>query len=165
MWGAWPSRTSKDVLKSSHTDIPVDKRSLKAILGDDAAPYEWLNTTLTSVMQEHVIYPKFDARPAGFSEKWLTFILRGQLGLSFRRNERLPGDSVAGCDRSSDHPNANHVLDGLDRLHDVITGCGLDINDVEGQFAPALVDHVDDVDLFLRQHRQHVAEHARDVVV
>lgn len=68
------------VKADSHTDVPVDKRSLKAILADDAAPYEWLNTTLTSVMPAHVIYPKVDARPAGFSEKWLTFILRGQLG-------------------------------------------------------------------------------------
>ena len=68
------------VKADSHLEIPVDKRSLKAILADDAAPYEWLNTTLTSVMPAHVIYPKVDARPAGFSEKWLTFILRGQLG-------------------------------------------------------------------------------------
>ena len=64
----------------SHTDIPVDTRSLKAILADDAAPYEWLNTTLSSVMPAHVIYPKVDARPAGFSSQWLNFILRGQLG-------------------------------------------------------------------------------------
>jgi beta-N-acetylhexosaminidase len=63
----------------SHADIPVDNRSLNAILGDDAAPYEWLNTALTSVMQEQVIYPKVDARPAGFSEKWLIHILCGQL--------------------------------------------------------------------------------------
>lgn len=68
------------VKADSHTDIPMDKRSLKAILADDAAPYEWLNTTLSSVMPAHVIYPKVDARPAGFSEQWLTFILRGQLG-------------------------------------------------------------------------------------
>ena len=68
------------VKADSHTDIPVDKRSLKAILADDAAPYEWLNTTLASVMPAHVVYPKVDARPAGFSEKWLTYILRGQLG-------------------------------------------------------------------------------------
>ncbi len=68
------------VKADSHTDIPVDRRSLKAILADDAAPYDWLNTTLTSVMPAHVIYPKVDARPAGFSEKWLNFILRGQLG-------------------------------------------------------------------------------------
>ena len=68
------------VKADSHTDIPIDTRSLKALLSDDAAPYEWLNTTLTSVMPAHVIYPKVDARPAGFSEKWLTYILRGQLG-------------------------------------------------------------------------------------
>jgi beta-N-acetylhexosaminidase len=68
------------VKADSHHDIPVDKRSLKAILMDDAAPYEWLNTTLTSVMPAHVIYPKVDSRPAGFSEQWLTYILRGQLG-------------------------------------------------------------------------------------
>ncbi len=68
------------VKADSHHEIPVDKRSLKAILSDDAAPYEWLNTTLTSVMPAHVIYPKVDSRPAGFSEQWLTYILRGQLG-------------------------------------------------------------------------------------
>ena len=68
------------VKADSHLEIPVDKRSLKAILADDAAPYDWLNTTLTSVMPAHVIYPKVDSRPAGFSEQWLTYILRGQLG-------------------------------------------------------------------------------------
>ena len=68
------------VKADSHTDIPVDKRSLKAILADDAAPYRWLNTTMNSVMPAHVIYPKVDARPAGFSSKWLNDILRGQMG-------------------------------------------------------------------------------------
>jgi beta-N-acetylhexosaminidase len=68
------------VKADSHTDIPVDRRSLKAILSDDAAPYEWLNTTLSSVMPAHVIYPRVDARPAGFSAKWLGDILRGRLG-------------------------------------------------------------------------------------
>lgn len=67
------------VAADSHTDIPVDKRSLKAILKDDAAPYDWLSTTLTSVMPAHIIYPKVDARPAGFSSKWLEIILRGTL--------------------------------------------------------------------------------------
>ena len=68
------------VAADSHTDIPVDRRSLKAILQDDAAPYAWLRSTLTSVMPAHVIYPKVDARPAGFSRKWLQDILRGRLG-------------------------------------------------------------------------------------
>jgi beta-N-acetylhexosaminidase len=68
------------VKADSHTDIPVDRRSLKAILADDAAPYQWLNTTLSSVMPAHVIYPKVDARPAGFSSRWLNEVLRRQLG-------------------------------------------------------------------------------------
>ncbi|MBK7546534.1 MAG: beta-N-acetylhexosaminidase [Rhodoferax sp.] len=68
------------VKADSHIDIPVDKRSLKAILADDAAPYGWLSTTLASVMPAHVIYPKVDCRPAGFSPKWLGDILRSQLG-------------------------------------------------------------------------------------
>ncbi len=68
------------VKADSHTDIPVDRRSLKAILADDAAPYGWLSTTLTSVMPAHVVYPKVDARPAGFSSRWLNDILRRQLG-------------------------------------------------------------------------------------
>jgi len=70
------------VRADSHTDIPVDKRSLKAILTDDAAPYRWLGTALGSVMPAHVVYPKVDSRPAGFSAKWLGDILRGQLGFT-----------------------------------------------------------------------------------
>jgi beta-N-acetylhexosaminidase len=70
------------VKADSHTDIPVDRRSLKAIEADDAAPYGWLNTTLSSIMPAHVIYPKVDARPAGFSARWLSEILRGRLGFS-----------------------------------------------------------------------------------
>ena len=68
------------VKADSHTDVPVDNRSLKAILADDAAPYRWLNTVMGSVMPAHVIYPKVDARPAGFSAKWLNDVLRGELG-------------------------------------------------------------------------------------
>ena len=66
----------------SHTDAPRDARSLKAILQDDAAPYGWLGSTLTAVMPAHVIYPKVDSRPAGFSARWLQAILRGRLGFS-----------------------------------------------------------------------------------
>jgi beta-N-acetylhexosaminidase len=67
------------VRADSHLEIPVDDRSLKAILQDDALPYEWLGTTLTSVMPAHVIYRKVDRLPAGFSPKWLNDILREQL--------------------------------------------------------------------------------------
>ncbi len=68
------------VKADSHVTIPVDRRSLKAILADDAQPYDWLSNTLTAVMPAHVIYPKVDARPAGFSGKWLGEILRKRIG-------------------------------------------------------------------------------------
>ena len=70
------------VQADSHVAVPVDKRSLKAILADDARPYEWLSSSLTAVMPAHVIYPKVDPRPAGFSPRWLKDILRGQLGFA-----------------------------------------------------------------------------------
>ena len=64
----------------SHLDIPVDERPLHTVLTDDAMPYQWLSSSLTSVMPAHVIYSQVDARPAGFSARWLQDILRGQLG-------------------------------------------------------------------------------------
>ena len=68
------------VAADSHTDTPRDTRALKTILADDAAPYGWLGMALTAVMPAHVIYPRVDSRPAGFSARWLQAILRGRLG-------------------------------------------------------------------------------------
>ncbi len=68
------------VKADSHVAIPIDRRGLKAILADDARPFDWLGGALTAVMPAHVIYPKVDARPAGFSAKWLQDILRNRLG-------------------------------------------------------------------------------------
>ena len=70
------------VKADSHVDVPIDKRSLRAILTADAKPYEWLSTSLASVMPAHVVYPKVDAQPAGFSARWLKDILRQQLGFT-----------------------------------------------------------------------------------
>jgi beta-N-acetylhexosaminidase len=87
------------VAADSHVDIPVDRRSLKAILADDAKPYEWLSTSLASVMPAHVIYPKVDALPAGFSSRWLQDILRAQLGFTgaiFSDDLSMQGASVMG---------------------------------------------------------------------
>lgn len=83
----------------SHVAIPVDERSLKAILEDDAKPYEYLGLGLASVMPAHVIYPKVDKNPAGFSKVWLQKILRNQLkftGVIFSDDLSMEGASVAG---------------------------------------------------------------------
>lgn len=91
----------------SHTEVPVDTRSLKAILADDAAPYDWLGGALSSVMPAHVIYPKVDKRPAGFSARWLQEILRERLrfggaifsdDLSMEGARRLDGELVSYTD-------------------------------------------------------------------
>ncbi|MBD3893251.1 beta-N-acetylhexosaminidase [Hydrogenophaga sp.] len=70
------------VQADSHLDVPVDPRSLEAILAQDAAPYGWLSNSLDSVMPAHVIYPQVDARAAGFSSRWLNDILRHRLGFT-----------------------------------------------------------------------------------
>jgi beta-N-acetylhexosaminidase len=70
------------VKADSHVAVPVDRRSLKAILADDARPYEWLSSSLTAVMPAHVVYPKVDSRPAGFSPRWLQEVLRTRLGFT-----------------------------------------------------------------------------------
>jgi len=95
------------VKADSHVAIPVDRRSLKAILADDARPYDWLVGSLAAVMPAHVIYPKVDARPAGFSAKWLQEILRGKLGfdgavfsddLSMEAARQIDGESLSYTD-------------------------------------------------------------------
>ncbi|EGF30794.1 Beta N-acetyl-glucosaminidase, partial [Oxalobacteraceae bacterium IMCC9480] len=59
------------VKADSHVAIPVDERAVEAVVTDDAMPYRWLGLSLSGVMPAHVIYPQFDAAPAGFSKKWL----------------------------------------------------------------------------------------------
>ncbi|RZI40199.1 beta-N-acetylhexosaminidase [Herbaspirillum sp. HC18] len=86
------------VKADSHVDIPVDERSLKEILAEDAAPYGWMGLGLAGVMPAHVIYPKVDKNPAGFSKKWLTILRRdfGFQGVIFSDDLSMEGASVAG---------------------------------------------------------------------
>ena len=64
----------------SHVTVPVDERTLDEILGEDVTPYDWLGLSLASVLPGHVIYPKVDSKPAGFSRVWIQDILRTRLG-------------------------------------------------------------------------------------
>lgn len=86
------------VKADSHFEIPVDERGLHEILAEDAAPYGWLGLGLSAVMPAHVIYPKVDKNPAGFSKKWLN-MLRHDLGFEgviFSDDLSMEGASVAG---------------------------------------------------------------------
>ena len=127
------------VKADSHVAVPVDKRSLKAVLSDDARPYEWLSTSLSSVMPAHVIYPKVDSHPAGFSPRWLKEILRGQMGftgavfsddLSMEGARQLEGGSLTYAEAASLALNAgcdlvllcNQSLDGGQAVDELLAG-------------------------------------------
>jgi beta-N-acetylhexosaminidase len=127
------------VKADSHVAVPVDKRSLKAILSDDAKPYEWLSTTLGAVMPAHVIYPKVDGHPAGFSERWLGEILRGQFGftgaifsddLSMEGARHLEGGTLSYAEAATMALNAgcdmvllcNQSLDGGRAVDELLAG-------------------------------------------
>ncbi|MEW6563228.1 MAG: beta-N-acetylhexosaminidase [Pseudomonadota bacterium] len=88
------------VRADSHLEIPVDERSFTDIEMCDLIPFQQMvHFGLTAVMPAHVIYPKVDNRPAGFSPVWLKQILRGQLGFEgciFSDDLSMEGATVAG---------------------------------------------------------------------
>ena len=140
------------VAADSHTDLPRDARGLKTILADDAAPYGWLGTVMDAVMVAHVVYPKVDARPAGYSARWLQAVLRGRIGfggavftddLSMAAARHIEGRTVgldeavlaalgAGCDVAL---VCNQSLDGGRVLDDAIEA--LARAQVTGAWTPA----------------------------
>ncbi|MDZ4200888.1 MAG: beta-N-acetylhexosaminidase [Gallionella sp.] len=88
------------VQADSHLAIPVDEREFVDIEMADMVPFRrMMECGLTAVMPAHVIYPKVDSRPAGFSPVWLKQILRGDLGFEgmiFSDDLSMEGASVAG---------------------------------------------------------------------
>jgi beta-N-acetylhexosaminidase len=84
----------------SHTAIPVDEREYNDIYAHDILPFKRLaHQGLAAVMPAHVIYPKVDKLPAGFSSYWLKEVLRKRLGFQgviFSDDLDMQGASVIG---------------------------------------------------------------------
>ena len=84
----------------SHVDVPRDERDVATIFRKDVAPYRTaIEAGLGGIMPAHVIYPKADREPAGYSKFWLQEVLRGKLGfdgLIFSDDLSMEGASTAG---------------------------------------------------------------------
>ncbi|SCX89204.1 beta-N-acetylhexosaminidase [Nitrosospira sp. Nl5] len=84
----------------SHIEMPVDERPYPDISKKDLLPFsKMIDFGLAGIMPAHIIYPRVDARPAGFSEVWLKQILRGELGFEgciFSDDLNMEGASVGG---------------------------------------------------------------------
>jgi len=126
------------VALDSHLALPADDRDLLSIRQQDLIPFQRLiGEGLEAVMPAHVVYPKIDKLPAGFSEIWLQQILRAELnfaGVIFSDDLSMEGAAgiggfreraglalQAGCDMVlvCNNPSAaEQVLDSLNPATD-----------------------------------------------
>jgi len=68
------------VIADSHVALPVDRRKF-VDLEADIRPYRPLiDNSLTAVMGAHVVFPAVDPLPASLSKRWITGVLRRDLG-------------------------------------------------------------------------------------
>jgi beta-N-acetylhexosaminidase len=68
------------VVADSHIALPVDRRDF-ADLEPDIRPYRPLiDNNVPGIMAAHVVFPAVDALPASLSKRWITGVLRGEMG-------------------------------------------------------------------------------------
>lgn len=84
----------------SHHVLPEDTRTFSELNAADLQPFRALTAAgMAAIMPAHVIYPKIDAQPAGFSTYWLQHILRKDMkftGVIFSDDLTMKGADGAG---------------------------------------------------------------------
>jgi len=70
------------VRADSHVELPEDNRDYAEIVAIDLLPFSALAQQLAGIMPAHVLFPKVDNVPAGFSRIWLQDILREKIGFN-----------------------------------------------------------------------------------
>ncbi len=132
------------VVADSHLALPVDRREL-ADLSEELTPYRRLiDNGLPAVMVAHIQFPQVDPQPASFSRRWVSGVLRGELGFQgavFADDLSMAGAASvgditrraehaleAGCDVlpvCNDRPAVRLLLGKLRRQPDAATGMRL----------------------------------------
>ena len=87
------------VVADSHHELPVDERSFYDIANSDLVPFRRLVSKLEGIMPAHVLYPKVDNVPAGYSQRWIKEILRKEYefqGVVFSDDLSMKGAHTAG---------------------------------------------------------------------
>lgn len=86
----------------SHCQTCTDERPLADIELTDLIPFQrMIDYGIAGVMAAHVVYPKIDSKPAGFSKVWLQQILRTELhfeGCIFTDDLNMRGAGVPYCE-------------------------------------------------------------------
>lgn len=121
------------VTLDSHFTMPIDERDLAKITQNDLIPFiELIRAGINGIMPAHILFPKIDTKPVGFSKIWLREILRKQLkftGLIFSDDLNMKGATgagsyadrahsalEAGCDKVLLCNNRSGVIEILDQL-------------------------------------------------
>lgn len=121
------------VRADSHVEDVCDDRVMADIQASDLEPFRALAPELDAIMIAHVVYPRVDGLPAGYSRTWLRNCLRAQLdyeglilsddiGMHAARTagslpERAGAALSAGCDviLACQPDDAEGLLNGFER--------------------------------------------------
>lgn len=70
------------VVEDSHLELPRDRRPYSDILQRDLVPFQQLKDQYVAVMTAHIVFEDIDTQPVSFSKRWLSDILREDIGFS-----------------------------------------------------------------------------------